>query len=72
MERKNNLIRVRVMAPHDEVEDWAGKMVDALESNGCEVIEWTRPYRNNPPEDDKSKIFLTAIRKENGNGNGSI
>ncbi|MHB0922661.1 MAG: hypothetical protein ACYC3H_01680 [Bellilinea sp.] len=57
------LVKVRLIAGHDRVKAMAEQMVDNLEKTGYEVIEWTSPYPCRPPEDDKSRVYISAVPK---------
>ncbi|HBA90891.1 MAG TPA: hypothetical protein DCZ08_03655 [Anaerolineaceae bacterium] len=57
------LVKVRLIAGQSKIETIADQMVDVLESAGYEVIELTSPYPCRPPEDDKSRIYISAVPK---------
>lgn len=56
------LVKVRVLAATDNVDEVAGYISDVLENNGYSVFEWTKPYPCQPPEEDKFKVFISARR----------
>lgn len=58
-----NLVKLRVMAASEKVDEVAGVLCEFLEGQGFIVLEWSRAFENLPPEDDKSRVYLTA-RKE--------
>lgn len=59
------LVKVRVIAAHNLVEDLAEKIAETLESNGYEVIEYTQRYPLRSPEEFRSRVFVAAVPKGN-------
>ena len=57
------LVKVRLIAGQGKIQAIADQMVDVLEGAGYEVIELTSPYPCRPPEDDKSRIYISAVPK---------
>ncbi len=57
------LVKVRLIADDSRVEALAEKVVRTLEEDGLEVIEWTSPYPMRPPEESKSRVYISAVRK---------
>ncbi|KKM08423.1 hypothetical protein SY88_23835 [Clostridiales bacterium PH28_bin88] len=60
----HGLVKVRVIAAHEDVAAMAEMIGELLESRGFEVIEFSKAYTLQPPEDFRSRIFVSAIRKE--------
>lgn len=58
-----DLIRIRLIADANRVEELAGQMVETLERNGCEVLEWTNPYPCRAPEETKGRVYIAAVQK---------
>jgi hypothetical protein len=57
------LVKVRLTADGANVETVADLVVDALESEGYTVVEWTKPYPCRE-EEDKSRVYITALVKK--------
>lgn len=57
------MVKVRLVAPEDEAQDLAATIAEALEKEGYEMIEWTTSYPCRPPDEDKSRVYLTALPK---------
>ncbi|MEH2236013.1 MAG: hypothetical protein V7K30_07075 [Nostoc sp.] len=53
------LIRVRVWAATDKVEQAAELFLEKAEDNGLRLIEKSAPYINRPPNQNDSRIYLT-------------
>ncbi|MFA5836206.1 MAG: hypothetical protein WC837_04535 [Bellilinea sp.] len=60
------LVKIRLIAGHGRAEDIADKLVSTLEDAGYEVIELTSPYPCRPPEDDKSRVYISAVPNQTG------
>lgn len=58
-----NLVKIRVIAEGERVNELAERITKTLEEAGCEVIEWTNPYPCREPDLNKSRVYLTAVRK---------
>lgn len=57
------LIRIRLIADVNRVEELAGQLVETLERNRCEVLEWTNPYPCRSPEETKARVYISAVQK---------
>lgn len=57
------IVKVRLIAPDEEAQDLAAMIAEALEKEGYEMIEWTTSYPCRPPDEDKSRVYLTALPK---------
>ena len=57
------LVKIRLIAGHGRAEDLADTLVNVLEEEGYEVIEQTTPYPCRPPENDKSRVYISAVPK---------
>ncbi|HLA99549.1 MAG TPA: hypothetical protein VJL34_13940 [Anaerolineales bacterium] len=60
------LVKIRLMAGHGKITEVADKLVGVLEGAGYEVIEWTSPFPCRPPEDDKSRVYISAVPNNPG------
>lgn len=60
----DGVVKVRVMGDPKNAEAVAGKIVDALETEGYQVIEWTKPHSCQAPDESKSKVFITALAND--------
>jgi hypothetical protein len=58
-----NLIRIRLVAEAGSVQHLAGEIVNLLEKNHYEVMEWSSPYPCDAPDGDKKRVYLTAVKK---------
>lgn len=58
-----NLVKIRLIAEGERVEELAGRITKTLEEAGCEVIEWTSPYPCRAPDENKSRVYISAVRK---------
>lgn len=58
---QNTAIRVRVIAANETVESLAEDIAHAIEAVGYEVIEVSRSYPLREPEENKSRVYITAI-----------
>jgi len=57
------LVKIRLIAGVGRAEDLSDKLVDVLEEEGYEVIEQSRPFPCRPPEEDKSRVYISAVPK---------
>jgi hypothetical protein len=57
------LIRIRVIAADELLQEVAQKISDALEAQGFEMLEWSDTYPCNGPDLDKSRLYLMAKAK---------
>lgn len=58
-----NLVRIRVIASHELVDGIANALVGAMEKEGFEMLEWSRPVICRAPDEDKSRIYLTGKKQ---------
>jgi hypothetical protein len=56
------MIRVRVIAVTEEVDEVAKGFVESLEKSGHMILEWTMPKPRRAPELGKSAIYVTAVK----------
>jgi len=63
-DRSNGLVKIRVISTHDTVQEMAERIGKLLESSGYEVIEFSKSYVLQPPEEFRSRVFVAAIPKE--------
>jgi hypothetical protein len=57
------LVRIRVIASHELVDGLANVLVAAMETEGFEMLEWSRPVICRAPDEDKSRIYLTGKKR---------
>lgn len=57
------MVKVRIIAPPDVINELANALCDALEKDAYEVIEQSKPQPGIPPDDDKNRLYMTAISK---------
>lgn len=55
------MVKVRVITDTDDAQRVSERVVQALEEEGFQVIEWTEPIPCKPPDEDKSRVYLTAL-----------
>jgi len=55
------LVKIRLIAGEERVDEMAERVVKSLEGAGYEVIEWTKPYPCRPPEADKLRVYISAV-----------
>ena len=60
-----DLVRIRIIASHATVDGLANVLVAAMEQEGFEMLEWSRPTVCREPDEDKSRIYLTGKRRKN-------
>ncbi|WP_414574262.1 hypothetical protein [Nostoc sp. CCY 9925] len=53
------LIRVRVWANKDKVEDAAELFIESIEGMGLKLLEKSNPYPCRPPNQLESRVYLT-------------
>lgn len=56
-------LEIRLMAENEQVEQLAEKIVDLVEADGFEVIEWSKPKPNFKAEPEQSRIYLTLLKE---------
>lgn len=57
-------LKIRVEAQEKESADIAGVVVDSLEKQGYEVLEWSRPFPlRMDPESGICRSYITAVKK---------
>lgn len=54
------MIRIRLIGEQGLVEPMAEDLVQYLEGKGLLVLEWTKPFPCQPPDQDKVRIFVSA------------
>lgn len=59
--QQNRTVRLRVIAASEIVEELADQLSQCLEACGYEVLEVSRSYPLREPEEDKSRVYITAI-----------
>jgi hypothetical protein len=57
------MVKIRLTASDEDVQDIAARIAEDLEGEGYELIEWTASYPCRPPDEDKSRVYLTALPK---------
>lgn len=70
MANSDNVVNVRLIAIPQLVTAMADKVTELLEGQGYEVIEQSRAYPMREPEEGKSRVYVTAIRKANVENQG--
>lgn len=58
-----NMVEVRVMGDPVGLDGFMGRIVDALEKEGHEVIRWTPVYPCREPQKHLSRVYLTVVKK---------
>lgn len=56
------MVKVRVIAREDVIEQVTEAISDALEAKKFEVIEMSTPQPMNPPDGDKERQYLVAVQ----------
>ena len=56
------MVKVRVIAPPDVIESVADALELALEGMQFEVIDESSPQPMNPPDEDKERLYMVAIK----------
>lgn len=56
-----NAVKLRVVASEENVKRVAEVLVDALENEGFQVIEWSQAYECREPDEDKKRVYVTAL-----------
>ncbi|WP_009631038.1 hypothetical protein [Synechocystis sp. PCC 7509] len=59
-----DLVRVRVWAATDKVEQAAQCLIESAQAYGLKLQEESEPYQNRPPKQNESRIYLTFTGKE--------
>ena len=60
----SDLIRVRVWAATDKVEQAAHCFIESAQEYGLKLQEQSGVYQNRPPKQNESRIYLTFIDNE--------
>lgn len=60
----NDLVKIRVWARTEIVEEVAEHFVEAAEERGLRFIEKSRPYQCRPPSQLESRVYLTFHDEE--------
>ena len=55
-----NLVRVRVIASEANIKHMAEVVCVALEQEGVQVLEQSRPYPVDYPDQDKKRVYITG------------
>ncbi len=55
-----NLVRVRVIASEANIKHISEVISEALEKNGVQVLEQSRPYPVDYPDQDKKRVYITG------------
>jgi len=55
------MVKVRLIAQDTDVQEIAARIAEVLEREGYEMIEWTSSYPCKPPDEDKSRVYLTGL-----------
>jgi hypothetical protein len=54
------LVRIRLVGREDLIAPMAAKLVGDLEKEGMLVLEWSQAFPCRYPEEDKSRIHISA------------
>ncbi len=64
MKSSVDVVRVRLVARSDLADGLGQAVVELLERQGMEVLEWTPPKAADGMDEGKSKVFIQARAKE--------
>jgi hypothetical protein len=59
----DGLVKVRIICDHSDIDNLADAVQELLEATDFTLIERTPALALRPPEEGKSRIFLTALPK---------
>jgi len=63
-EPASNLLRIRVWAAADKVENLASIVAESLATYGLELLEQSEAYPCRPPKQSESRVYLTLTERE--------
>ncbi len=57
------VVKIRIVADDEAAQRLAADIMQTLNRAGYSLIEWTESIPCRPPEEDRSRVYMTALAK---------